>query len=192
MLFIAMKCFINEGLIIFLLFFLELFKLASSSDQRRQVDIIDNFLGLMEPDENVLAKRSSIVAGGVFVPYKSTTIVYKSRLVPVTYGFVIKKETLKENPALSKLGVKLLDDKVEGTPKQMQLDGKKFQPPQISTETRLTLNKSELHLDTKSNCVKGSKVLRLLAKLGKGKFVCLYYSRSPVICLDKLGEGRDS
>ena len=163
-----MKSFVTEVLIIALLCLLDLFKVASSD--QRPMDIIDHFIGLAEPNNDDIAKRNSIVDGGVFVPYKSTTIVYKSRLVPVTYGFVIKKETLKDNPALYKLGVKLLDEKVEPTSKQMRVDGKK-----IELET-MTDSLSKIHeqqqLDAKSNCVKGAKVLRLLAKLGRGKDQC--------------------
>ena len=86
-----MKSFVAEVLIISLLCFLELFKVASSD--HRPMDIIDHFIGLAEPSNDDIAKRNSIVDGGVFVPYKSTTIVYKSRLVPVTYGFVIGEVT---------------------------------------------------------------------------------------------------
>ena len=155
--------------VISLMCFLELLKVASSD--QRPMDIIDNFIGLAEPNNDDIEKRNWIVDGGVFVPYKSTTIVHKSRLVPVTYGFVIKKETLKDNPALYKLGVKLLDEKVEPSSKQLRVDGKKIEmatmadnPPKINSEQQ--------ELNAKSNCVKGSKVLRLLAKLGRGKDPC--------------------
>ena len=161
-----MKCFVTEALIIFLLCFVELFKVASSD--QKPMDIIDNFIGLAEPNNNVIEKRNSIVDGGVFVPYKSTTIVYKSRLVPVTYGFVIKKETLKDNPALYKLGVKLLDEKVESTTKKVQLDEKKVEQAKMLTENQSKLNEHQ-QLNAKSNCVKGSKLLRLLDKLTKGE-----------------------
>ena len=97
------------------------------------------------------------------VPYKSTTIVYKSRLVPVTYGFVLKKETLKDNQALYKLGVKLLDEKVEPSSKQIRVNGKK-----VELET-MTDNLSKIHeqqqLDAKSNCVKGSKTFFIICKI---------------------------
>ena len=162
-----MKYFVTEASIIFLLCFVELFKVVSSD----RMDIIDNFIGLAEPNNNEIEKRNSIVDGGVFVPYKSTTIVHKSRLVPVTYGFVIKKETLKDNPALYKLGVKLLDEKVESTPKHIKLDGKTVEQAKILTEK---LNDQQQQLEAKSNCVKGSKVLRLLAKLSKGKDVLCF------------------
>ena len=160
-----MKCIVSETLVIFMLCFLKLFKVASSD--QRSMDIIDNFIGLAEPNDNDIEKRNSIVDGGVFVPYKSTTIVYKSRLVPVTYGFVIKKETLKDNPALYKLGVKLLDEKVESTPKQIQLDEKKVESDKIMAENQSQLNAGSQKLDAKSNCLRGSKLLRLLGKLTK-------------------------
>ena len=164
-----MKRIVSETLVIFILCFLKLFKVASSD--QRSMDIIDNFIGLAEPNNNDIERRNSIVDGGVFVPYKSTTIVYKSRLVPVTYGFVIKKETLKDNPALYKLGVKLLDEKVEATPKQIQLDEKKVEPAKIMPENPSQLNAGSQKLDAKSNCLRGSKLLRLLGKLTKGKNV---------------------
>ena len=84
-----MKSFVATALIIALLCFLDLFKVASSD--QRPMDIIDHFVGLAEPNNDDIVKRNSIVNGGVFVPYKSTTIVYKSRLVPVTCGFAIKR-----------------------------------------------------------------------------------------------------
>ena len=120
-----MKSFVTEVLIISLLCFMGLFKVASSD--QRSMDFIDHFIGLAEPNNDDIVKRNSIVDGGVFVPYKSTTIVYKSRLVPVTCGFVIKKETLKDNQALHKLGLKLLDKNVEPTSKQIRVDGKKIE-----------------------------------------------------------------
>lgn len=113
-----------------------------------RTEFIDNFIGLAELPRNSrykLEKRTSIVDGGVFVPHKSTTVVYKSRLVPVTFGFVIKKETLKENPALLKLGMKLMDKNTSG-------DKEGLKP--------------------KSICAKGSKVLlKLLNDLSEGKAV---------------------
>ena len=84
-----MKSFVNEVLIIALLCLLDLLKVASSD--QRSMNITDHFIGLAEPNNDDIAKRNSIVDGGIFVPYKSTTIVYKSRLVPATYGFVIKR-----------------------------------------------------------------------------------------------------
>ena len=112
-----------------------------------RTEFIDNFIGLADLPSNVhakykLEKRTSLYDGGVFVPHKSTTVVYKSRLVPVTYGFVIKKETLKENPALLKLGMKLMD-------KNPSADKDDLKP--------------------KSICAKGSKVLlKLLNSLSEG------------------------
>ena len=79
-----MKSFVTEVLIIVLLCLLDLPKVASSD--QRPMDIIDHFIGLAEPSNDDIVKRNLIVDGGVFVPYKSTTIVYKSRQVPVTYG----------------------------------------------------------------------------------------------------------
>ena len=182
-----MKLFASQTSLIFVLGLLESFMVAVSSD-RKAMDIIDNFIGLVEPNNNEIEKRNSIVDGGVFVPYKSTTIVYKSRLVPVTYGFVIKKETLKDNPALYKLGVKLLDEKVEPTPKHVEVEGDKIKPAELLNEKQSKLNEQ---LDAKSNCVKGSKLLRLLAQLSKGRLYRIllfaavskrtfhYYSRTP-------------
>jgi hypothetical protein len=164
-----MKCSYGETLAIFILCFVNLFK-AVSSDQR-PMDIIDNFLGLAEPNKNDIEKRNSIVDGGVFVPYKSTTIVYKSRLVPVTYGFVIKKETLNDNPALYKLGVKLLDEKVESTPKQIKVDGKKAETDKLLSKNQPQLDGTHKKLDAKSNCIRGSKLLGLLSKLTTGRNV---------------------
>ena len=57
----------------------------------------------------------------------------------------------------------------EPSSKQIRVDGKKFE------QATMTDNLSKIHeqqLDAKSNCVKGSKVLRLLAKLGRGKDQC--------------------
>ena len=83
---------------------------------------------------------------------------------------MLKKGTLKDNQALYKLGVKLLDKNVEPTSKQIRVDGKKVE---LAT---MTYNLSKIYeqkqLDAKSNCVKGSKVLRLLAELGRGKDQC--------------------
>ena len=162
-----MKCSYGETLAIFILCFVNLFKAVSS--EQRPMDIIDNFLGLAEPNNNDIEKRNSIVDGGVFVPYKSTTIVYKSRLVPVTYGFVIKKETLNDNPALYKLGVKLLDEKVESTPKQIKVDGKKAEPDKLLSKNQPQLDGTDKKLDAKSNCIRGSKLLGLLSKLTTGR-----------------------
>lgn len=169
-----MKRCLTEIIAIFLLCFVDLFNVVSSNDRPRSVDIIDNFIGLAETYNNEIEKRNSIVDGGVFVPYKSTTIVHKSRLVPVTYGFVINKDTLKDNPALYKLGVKLLDENVEQTSKQLP-GGKKIESPPavLNPENETRLNNQQI-LDAKSNCVKGSKVLRLLAKLSRGKSVKAY------------------
>ncbi|XP_028404223.1 uncharacterized protein LOC114526888 [Dendronephthya gigantea] len=162
-----MKLCLTEILTILLLCLVDLFCVVSSNNRPKSVDIIDNFIGLAETNNNEIEKRNSIVDGGVFVPYKSTTIVYKSRLVPVNYGFVIKKETLKDNPALYKLGVKLLDEKVEQNSKKLH-DGVKIEsaPVAFNPENETKLN-AQQKLDAKSNCVKGSKVLRLLAKLSR-------------------------
>ena len=83
---------------------------------------------------------------------------------------MIKKETLKDNQALYKLGVKFLDENVEPSSKQIQVDGKKIKLDTM-TDNLSKINEQQ-QLDAKSNCVKGSKVLRLLAKLGGGKDQC--------------------
>lgn len=126
---------------------------TATSTKLKGMQFMDNYISLLDlsgaDSGSKIQKRTSIVDGGVFVPYKSTTIVHKSRLVPVTFGFVINKETLKDNPTLYKLGVKMLDKKVEKNLEKTT--GKKV-------------------LEPKSNCVKGSKLLlKLLHSLSKGK-----------------------
>lgn len=139
--------FFGKLFFVFVLNLNELSEAVLTSHVIEPTKFIEDVIGLAELSDvdsgSELMKRTSIVEGGVFVPYKSTTIVYKSRLVPVTYGFVINKETLDDNPGLNKLGVKMLD--------KSESSGKK-------------------HLKSKSNGDKGSKVLlKLLNNLSEGK-----------------------
>ena len=58
-----MKSFVAKALIIALLCFLDLFKVASSD--QRPMDIIDHFIGLAEPNNDDIVKRNSTVDGEV-------------------------------------------------------------------------------------------------------------------------------
>lgn len=148
----------KENLLIFLLCYVKFYQSASSTN------VIDHFLGIVDTN-NFVEKRNSIVDGGVFVPYKSTSIVYKSRLVPVTYGFIIKKETLLDNPALYKLGVKILDEKVQTTFTNATNNAE----DEAIKKTDQKIHHNDAILEAKSNCRFGSRMLRLLEKLNQGK-----------------------
>ena len=119
--------------------------IITASTSNFDVGINENYIDLKDIESSgyALKRRSSIVDGGVFVTHKSTTVVYKSRLVPVTFGFIINKQTLLDNPALSKLGLKILDKNLD--------TGKK-------------------DLRVKPNFFEGStlKILKLLRKVDKG------------------------
>ena len=140
----------GEGMMLSLLTLLCLTELITASS--KNFDLNEKYINLKDIKSGGYMKRSSLVDGGVFVPHKSTTVVYKSRLVPVTFGFIINKQTLLDNPTLSKLGLKLLDKNLDKDTGKKDLRVK----PNCSEEPTL-------------------KILKLLRKVDKGNLALIVW-----------------